>query len=407
MAAVTRAFDGAEPAKALDRDMTSAAHGPRACMISFYFPPSYSGSAVQAHNLCRHLQRRNVASFIVAANLEHAASREVMEGISVFRLPVINRAGWQIVSFAVSLSWFLFRQRRHYEVIHAHGAVPHGVASIVGRALRKKTILKIAMANSDIAFPRQGRLAGALNRFLVGRFDRYIATTDAIRQEFHDRRLDSRRVHMIPNGVDTDRCVPLSSAEREVLRAELALPSGPLVCFVGIINRRKNVDGLVRIWERATRAGVAGRLLILGPAPDSILYEELVAFVAKRGLRDRVLFLGHRPDVVRYLQVADVFLFPTRQEGMPNAVLEAMACGLPCLVSRGTGTDAVITDGISGFSREMEDEVGFAEALVRVCRNTDLRERLGGAARQTAVEQFSLEAIAARYAALYRDVLSK
>lgn len=379
----------------------------RPCMVSFYFPPRYSGSAEQALNLSRQLRDVNVEPFVVTARSDDLPAHEVMDGIHVFRLPILASPSLQVPSFMLSLAWFLVRRRHTYDIIHAHGTLQHGIASLAGRLAKRPSLLKVAMANSDIAFGRQGRLLGAVNRFMVSRFDRYIATTRAIAEEFAARSLDTSRVRQIPNGVDTDRFRPPSPEERDTIRRELELPEGPLVAFVGIISARKNVDGILRMFRAAISGGAPGHLLLIGPLPgdDDPFYRSARAFIAEHGMTNRVTFVGRVSDVNRYLRVSDIFVFPSRQEGMPNAVLEAMASGLACLVSRGSGSDQIVTDGLNGMSRALEDESGFAEALRQLLDEPALRQELGRRGRATIEDRFSLVHIAAAYRRLYDDML--
>ena len=381
---------------------------PRICMVSFYFHPEYSGSSIQALNLSTALRQHGCESFIVSANLSGSPEHELFQGIPVHRRPVLRARDAQIPSFWLSLAWFLVRRRHEYDLIHAHGTLQHTIAGLIGRLVGKPSILKVAMADSDLAFERQGRLWGTINSLLVARFSQFIATTEAIQHEFERRQLDTGRVSLIPNGVDTSRYAPVSPAERALLRRKLGLPAGPLVTFVGIVTRRKNLDGIARIWRRLADRGLGGHLAIVGPVPGGEtdpFYRELLDFIRREGLESSVSFVGHKPDPLSYLQASDAFLFPSRQEGMPNAVLEAMACGLPCLVSSGAGTDRIITEGVNGFLRDLDDEDGFADALERLFVQSDLRERIGAAARRTIVELYSLKAIAARYMSLYQDLL--
>ncbi len=122
---------------------------------------------------------------------------------------------------------------------------------------------------------------------MVSRFDRYIATTSAIAAEFAAQSLDTSRVREIPNGVDTDRYRPATVAEREAIRRELGLPEGPLVTFVGIISPRKNVDGILRMFQAAVGEGAPGHLLLIGPIPgdDDPFYRSALAFVTAHDLR--------------------------------------------------------------------------------------------------------------------------
>jgi glycosyltransferase involved in cell wall biosynthesis len=399
--------------EAIDTDRAPAAVPPvRVCMVSFYFHPDYSGSSIQALNLSAHLRPLGVQPFIVSANLGGHAPVDEHEGIRVYRIPVVRRRDLQIPSFWVSLAAFLVRHRAEYDVIHAHGTMQHGSASLCGRLLNKPALLKVAMAGSDIAFHRQGRLWGAANRFMVSRFSRYIATTEAIAGEFAAQGLDTGKVLRVPNGVDTSACAPLPVEQRRELRRRLGIPAeGPLVTFVGIVNSRKNVDGILRIWQQAVAAGAPGHLALVGPVPldtpAAVRFNDgLQAFVRAHQLEGRVTFTGYRSDVPACLQASDVFLFPSRQEGMPNSVLEAMACGLPCVVSASAGVEQVVQPGVEGFGVDVADEAGFTRALESLLRDPALRARMGAAARATAVERFSLAAIARRYAHLYRELAS-
>jgi glycosyltransferase involved in cell wall biosynthesis len=376
-------------------------------MVSYYFHPDYSGSAIQALSLSRQLLRIGASPMIVAANLSGAPSFEVLDGIAVHRIPVARRCDWQVASFAASLVSFLIRHRRDYDVIHAHGTIQHGAASLAGRLLRKPTILKVAMADSDIAFHRQGRIWGRVNRFMVARFNRYIATTPAIREEFGFQRLDTERVTLAPNAVDTELFAVPSDEERIALRARLGLPAGPIVTYVGIINARKNIDGILRIWRRSVEAGCGGHLVVVGPQPTGgagSFQEQLAAFVREHRLEHRVTFAGHQSPVAPWLQASDIFLFPSRQEGMPNSVLEAMSCGLACVVSRSAGVDDLIASGQNGFAIDVADETAFADAVTTLLADPLSRARIGSAARQTVVSRFSLQALATTYYEMYEQL---
>jgi glycosyltransferase involved in cell wall biosynthesis len=379
----------------------------RVCMVSYFFPPDYSGSAIQARNLARYLRPLGVEAAIVAANLRRGPKHEVVDGLPVYRLPVARTPDLRIPSFWLSLGWFLLRHRRDFDIIHAHGTLPHGSASIAGQLTGRPTILKVAMAESDIAFKRQGRLRGRLNRFMVRRFDRYVATTAAIAEEFGTEGLDTSRVRRIPNGVDTEMYSPLSGDAKADLRRRLGLPDGPLVTYVGILNKRKNVDGILRIWQTAVAAGAPGHLLLIGPGPEGGEFAQtLRTFLDAPALAGRVSVVGFQERASPFMQASDVFLFPSMQEGLPNVVLEAMACGLPCLVSASAGVDSIVTDGRNGFSRRWDDEAGFTAALLDLLASAERRQVVGAEARRTIVADFSLESVAARYRDLYDDMVA-
>jgi glycosyltransferase involved in cell wall biosynthesis len=382
-------------------------------MISYYFHPHYSGSAVQARNLCGYLSPLGIECCIVSANLTGSPWREKLGDLEVFRLPVIKRGPLATLSFWFSLTIFLIWRRRFIDIVHSHGTYLHSIASVVARFLRKKTILKIAMSSSDLAFARQGRLWGRLNRFLVRRFDLFIATSEVIRQECLDLGVGAERIRLVPNGVDASVFRPAKSAgEQGALRRQLGLPDDgrPIVCFVGVIDGRKNADGILRMWANVRSRGVPGHLVLVGPTSGSSdeptpFVRELLAFIERERLTDTVTFVGRKSNVAEYLRSADVFLFPSRREGMPNVVLEAMASGLPCVASSIGGTVDLIRHGETGYLFDVDDESRFADALSELLLDSGRAGRMGQAARQFILDRFALSKTAAEYDSIYASLL--
>lgn len=384
----------------------------RVCMLSFYFFPDYSGSAIQAKNLSRNLANYNVEAFIVSANLSKSARRDVVEGIPLYRIPIINTDLLLLPSFWLSLAIFLVVKRRDYDVIHAHGTVLHAIASLIGRLLGKKTLLKIAMANSDIAFQRHGRLMGRVIRYLVERFDHYIATSKDIYAEFREYGIESSDVTLLPNGVDTHAFKPVGSErDKFELRSTLGIPEGFIICFVGIIIARKNVDLILRVWQKLMLRGVKGSVVLVGPIPkdndgrESEYVRNLREYVSKNGLVDSVIFADRQERISDYMRASDLFFFPSKQEGMPNVLLEAMACGLPCVVSRISGTADLVEEGRTGFLVPVDDEQTYANVIYDLSRDRSLAVSIGKNARESIMQRFSLSATAKQYRMIYSSLL--
>lgn len=384
----------------------------RVCMLSFYFFPDYSGSAIQAKNLSRYLANYNVEAFIVSANLSKSARRDKIEGIPLYRIPVVNTGLLLLPSFWLSLAIFLVVKRKDYDVIHAHGTVLHAIASLIGRMLGKKTLLKIAMANSDIAFHKQGRLMGRVIRYLVEKFDHYIATSKDIYGEFREFGIQSSDVTLLPNGVDTHAFMPVGSGRKKSeLRSKLGIQEGFVICFVGIVIARKNVDLILRVWQKLMSMGVNGSVVLVGPIPkdndgrESEYVRNLRDYTARNGLVDSVIFADRQERISDYMQASDLFFFPSKQEGMPNVLLEAMACGLPCVVSRISGTADLVEDGRTGFIVSMDDEQTYVKVIYDLSRDRSLATTIGTNACESIKQRFSLNATAKNYRMIYSRLL--
>ena len=132
--------------------------------------------------------------------------------------------------------------------------------------------------------------------------------------------------------------------------------------------------------------------------------EELGALARELDIADRVHFLGFRKDVPTLLAASDVFMFPSWQEGLPVSQMEAMAAGLPCVVSEVRGNADLISQGNGGFLRRPTDADGFAEDIALLLGDPALRESMGARNRKE-IENYSLDAVLAQVTALYEELL--
>jgi glycosyltransferase involved in cell wall biosynthesis len=206
----------------------------------------------------------------------------------------------------------------------------------------------------------------------------------------------------ISGSVDTERFRPVP--ERQPAPAR---PERIITCVVRL-EYYKGPDVLLHAWGRmmrepaAWRAELNPRLCLVGEGPYRAQLERIVAAL---GIQDSVEFLGQRTDIVDLLQRSWGFVQPSRWEGMPNSLLEAMACGLPCVATRVSGNEDLIRDGVNGLLVEPEQTAEMAQALRRIIESTELAQRLGAEARATVMRDYQLSTIVERCLELYRCLL--
>jgi UDP-glucose:(heptosyl)LPS alpha-1,3-glucosyltransferase len=205
---------------------------------------------------------------------------------------------------------------------------------------------------------------------------------------------------VIYNGVDSQRFHPgLRTEMGDDVRQQLAIPrDAPVVLFVGSGYERKGVAVLL---EAIARAGERWWGIVVGKDKRAPRYR---ALAGRLGVASRVRFVGATSDPRPFYAAADCFALPTLYEPLSNAVLEAMACGLPVLVSTKCGAAELVADGESGHVRDALDAEGFAAALRGLDR--DSARRMGARAR-AAVAALTPEAMAREYVDLYRRLLRK
>lgn len=229
------------------------------------------------------------------------------------------------------------------------------------------------------------------------------------------------RIFVVRNGADTRRFKPADAYEKRAQRGNLGLPlDRPLVLFCGGLIRRKGVDLLLEAWTQVQRAHPAAVLVMRGSigaratfntaariSEQEAFTEQIFRMKEALPRPDDVIFAGHGPDVESYYRAADIFIFPSRLEGLPFAVIEAMSCGLPCIVSPFTG---IPRDGEElGFTGEQYIRTThipseMAAHVIEMLENPVRAQEMGAAARRWIEETQDFEKVADIWAAAYRSV---
>ena len=202
------------------------------------------------------------------------------------------------------------------------------------------------------------------------------------------------RMQLIPNGVDTTRFMPINAITPPAEQAQV------VVC-VSRLSYEKGIDVLLQAWRIVHEQAPQALLVIVGTGP---LQSQLERLAAALRIAESVEFAGLQHDVVSQLQRGGLAVLPSRVEGMSNALLEAMACGLPCVSTRVSGSEDIIQHGVNGLLVESEDYWGMAWALLTLLRDPVLARVYRRAARETIERHYSLEQVMDRYVALYQEV---
>jgi glycosyltransferase involved in cell wall biosynthesis len=218
------------------------------------------------------------------------------------------------------------------------------------------------------------------------------AVADVLRTR---ERVDPGRIDVIPTGIDLARFEP--RPRDHAFRTAHGLGDEPLLVCVGRLDRYKGHDHLIEAFAALARARPRARLLLVG---DGRFRDVLTATAQRAGLGDRVCFAGALGDVRPALAAADVFVQASDEEGLPGAVLEAMAMGLPVVATDVGGTREAVDDGVTGLLVPARDAAALAAAVLRLLDDPGLAARFASFARKRAAEEFSSE----RELALTEDV---
>ncbi|MEQ8819510.1 MAG: glycosyltransferase [Sumerlaeia bacterium] len=231
-----------------------------------------------------------------------------------------------------------------------------------------------------------------------------IANAEAVAEDARAREANLPRlgIRVIPNGIHAER---VAAARRVVLEAEIPTLAGAthrVVCVANLLEYKGHLD-LIAAW-RAVHERLPGAHLILVGRDDGMA-ERIRSAAAEAGLSGVVHLLGSRRDVPGILRACDLFVLPSHEEGLPNVVLEAQACGLAAVATRAGGSPEALRDGETGLIVPPHAPAELAAALLRLLKNDAERHRMGQAAAQFLRTQFPMTRMIDAHVAAYREIL--
>ncbi len=281
-----------------------------------------------------------------------------------------------------------------YSLVHSNSLWGHLEAAVAGRLARRPVVLHL----HDMVLPGFGRyVLGAA----VGMSSAAVAISQAVASCVPA--FARSRVVVQPNGIDHHRFSPD--------HPEGSLPSvpgpvdSPLVGIVGRIDPEKGVHEVVRAVARLQERGLRPRLVVAGEPTTSGDYYDRVHAEATLLLGDRVSFLGQVSDASGLMAGLDVLVNASRSEPFGMTILEAQACGTPVVAAAGGGAVEIVEDGVTGLLFPPGDDAALAGAISQILENPSLARSLSTSARDRVVEQFGIQAAAARLARLYASLV--
>ena len=274
-----------------------------------------------------------------------------------------------------------------FDIVQSH----HEKSDLINALLPRRPGCVHISNRRDMGYKKSAKLKW-LFRHLNRRFHCVVAPSQPILGELaRSEALEPRRMLWIPNGVDTQRFHPRPPAARAAMRQVLGLDTDALAfgCVARMTPEKRHVD-LVDAFARVHAACPRARLVLLGDGP---LRGELEARATGLGVAGAVRMPGMRPDVEAILPALDVGMLVSSTEGMSNAILEMMACGLPMIATDVGGNPSLVQTGTTGLLVPARLPGQLADAMLALATDPSLRHRMGEAARARVEREFSLAAM--------------
>ena len=325
--------------------------------------PTKSGAEIHGENHAQQLIKLgHRVTLMTKKRFMFTASREDFNDIDLVRLHAPFR--W------LEIFLRLFTTHKDIDAFYIIGTPKFSVWAILFARLFNKPVTLALTGKAEIFSADNWR-----NKILAT-CTNYIATTKEIRDGFIERGgIAPEKISLLPHGIDTNKYPQSSSARRRELKISRGVdPDQKVLLFCARVVKDKGVDTLQDVWRILHKKFPRAVLFVVGGGLTGLLDE---LRVLSGELDDSIRVIGEVNEPQEFYQLADVYIFPSRHEGLPTSLLEAMASGLPAVTSDIGGCEDVIQNDVNGYRVYSEDAAAFAEKIELLFNDDQRREIFG------------------------------
>ncbi len=312
----------------------------------------------------------------------------------------LNAAGKMQYPLAVRrLAQFLKDEK--VDILHTH-LFYSGLIGVLTKRLGSRSIVALMRHHTSVVRMLGSRFHVRADKWMAEKADHVMTVSNAAKAYMHDVDGIKRDIEVVHLGFDYERLAP-SAIERLSVRRELGFADDDLV--IGYVANFANGKGhiqLIEAFEKILAAVPNVRLVFAGRGEILEVNEAAAKFPA-----GKIVFAGWQSDIASFLNAVDIFVQPSLSEAFSQVIMEAMGVGLPVIATKVGGASEVILSGENGVLIEPSDVSAISSEVIRLSRDSELRQRIGVAARKTVTENFRAEQMVERQFALYERWLAK
>ena len=336
------------------------------------------------------------------------------EGIDVFYPPHIELPGninfsWSGIALFASVVKLVERIYKEFpfQIIHANTIVPDGFAAIW--LSRRYGVPCLCVSRGDLnIYPFYGKFSMMATQKVLRECDKLVTVSADLARVA--KKLEPQvkpNISVVYNGCDFDHFQHVDEKEKCVLRKKLGLPQKKLILFLlGALEENKGIFELLDVYKYLRKRWKDKiHLLMIGAGKDETAFCKRID---ELNLRDSIHLTGYmlHKEVPQWVKAGDIMIFPTHYEGVPNAVLETMACAKPVVATAVGGIPEIIQDGKTGFLVKKKDTEGIVKIVNQLIEDEDLRKRIGKAALEFLKTHASWPGNAKKMIKIYQDTIS-
>ena len=366
--------------------------------------PVAGGSGIVATELGQQLATRghqvHFISYSIPFRLDQYQANVFYHGVETTAYPL-----FKFPPYESTLSAKMAEVTRSFklEVLHVHYAVPHATCAYLARQMLRvagEPVPKLitTLHGTDITLVGSDPSFFDITKFSINASDGITAVSAYLADETRDVFKIEKDIRVVYNFFDPARFKPQPG--KQCRRTEFANENEMLLCHISNFRPVKRTLDVIDIFDRV-QAEIPAKLVLIGEGPDTVLARRQIT---KRGLTDKVVFLGNQSRVEAVLPLTDLFLLPSEEESFGLAALEALACGVPVIGTRGTGLAEVVSDYKNGFLLPVGDTSSMARAAISLLKDKPRLTDFKRASSEMA-QRFNADKIITEYENYYEEIL--
>jgi glycosyltransferase involved in cell wall biosynthesis len=378
-----------------------AQHSNTICILIKSPYRGFWGGTIQAYNQAKEISKFGVNVIIVTTSVNNNRIIKIAKNkegsIEVHNLES-SFFKIKILRFIIVFIYLLTIKDRFdiLQIVNDHYCI---ISAIITKFFKKKSIMIIT---SYYGYIVKAGIIGKIKLLAISKLDVIVTKSYAMFRLYKEKFKSHPYIVLLPNGVDTKKFKPISNLSKNKLKLNLGFKEDEIIIlFVGNILKEKGVDVLIDLFINKQFSIKNYRLLLVGNKNIDLKFtKKIEKQIKSANLSKKLLLIGETNNVECYYQIADFFLLPSRREGMPNVVLEAMASKLCCIVSNLEYAKDIIKNG-TGFKIDINDKDRFWRTINRVAVDDNLRDEIGKNSKRAIEKNYKIECIAKKYAELY------
>ncbi len=363
--------------------------------------PTYGGSGVIATELGKKLahfgHEVHFISYALPYRLNEFTTNIYFHEVEVLKYPLFEYPPYSL-SLATKMAEVIEFQK--LDLLHVHYAIPHATSAFLASRIIQSDSFKIitTLHGTDITLVGSDPSFLPITKFSIEQSDGVTAVSNFLRDETI-RAFDLQKsIEVIPNFVPLNLGRPHPLPE---LRNRYADSGETVITHISNFRPLKRITDIIEIVRKVLKKQ-AVKVLMVGDGPERYQAEDLCR---KYNMCDKIFFLGKQESISDILSITDLFLLPSATESFGLAALEALAFGIPCITTNAGGLPEVNVNGETGFTFDVGDIDGMAEAIVQLCGDETLAKKMGENAADHAHRSFASDQIVPKYINYYQKIL--